>query len=109
MCWWCKRNRSKRKINWNGKECKNIYKWLISIKLILLDELDEEIEQGEINWLKSNKDNLLFDIQLEDKEYAFVDVLEIYLGNWKEDNKVYEGWFYGDGEAQEFKNMIMNS
>jgi len=78
-------------------------------KLILLDELDKEIEQGEINWLKNNKDKLLFDIQFEDKEYAFVDVLKFYLGEYKEDNKVYEGWFYGDGEAQEFKNMIMNS
>jgi len=75
-------------------------------RLILLDELEEEIDQGEINWLKSNKNRLLFDIQAEDKGFAFVDVMVIYLDNWKECNKVYEQWFYGDGEAYEFKSMI---
>ena len=75
-------------------------------RLVVLAELEEEIEMAEVNWLKSNKERLLFDIQPEDKEFAFVDVLTIYLDDWKECNKVYEQWFYGDGEAQEFKDMI---
>lgn len=71
--------------------------------LRILDQLDEDIEQAEINWLKRNCEHLIFDIQFEDKGYAFVDVLMVYDEN---DNNVFEKWFFGDGESQEFINMI---
>jgi hypothetical protein len=104
-----------QKFNVNINTYNNAINWLKNVNeinlsndidrnnLVLLDKLENEINQAEINWLKANKDNLLFDVQFEDKGYVFVDVLEVYDNK---NNKVYEQWFYGDGESQEFIDMI---
>jgi hypothetical protein len=73
-------------------------------KLKLLQELEKEIYQAKITWLKHNKNNIYYSIDFEDAGYAFVDILKIYDEN---DNVVYQAEFMGEGQAEEFINEIM--
>ena len=73
-------------------------------KMLLIDEFNKEKYQAEIDWLKQNKDKLVFNNEFEDVGYAFVDILTIYDEN---DNEVYKTSFMHEGEADEFINMIL--
>lgn len=72
-------------------------------KMLLLDEFKEEKYQAKINWLKRNKDKLVFNTEFEDAGYAFVDILTIYD---EEDNEIHKEKFMFEGDAEEFIDMI---
>lgn len=72
-------------------------------KLLKYLELEKEVENAEVEWLKHHHKELIFDVHFEDKGYAFVDVLTI---TDTEGNDITTFYFYGDGEAEEFIDLI---
>lgn len=72
-------------------------------KLLAYFELEKEVENAEVEWLKLHREELVFDVQFEDKGYAFVDVLTI---TDTEGNDITTFYFHGDGEAEEFIDSI---
>lgn len=73
-------------------------------KLLLLAELGEKINQAEIHWLKVHNQEIVFDREFKDIGFAFVDVLSIFYKG----KELCEKLFFGDGEADEFIDLICN-
>jgi hypothetical protein len=103
---------SKYGYNINGEKYGAVINWAKEIKevklsrdreyLILLSEMEKEVDDAEIQWLKDHHKELSFCNEFEDRGFAFGDVLTIERNG----TLVTTVDFYGDGEAEDFIEMI---